>query len=135
MRSFDRPLAGAIGSAILMGVRAALAAEAPEEPATGAATLEEVVVTAQKRSKSVQSVPISVTVLSNEELTRQGTQTIQDLSRMSASLEFTTPAAAPGGGAFILGPAGIRGSRDQHLQRPARHRGEQLVGLQLQAGF
>ena len=80
---------------------AAKAAEAAEAGAAG--TLDEIVVTAQKRSESVQEVPVSVTVLSNEELGRQGVQTIVDLSRMSASLEFTAPAAAPGGGAFIRG--------------------------------
>src|SRR5581483_1953375 len=52
---------------------------------------------------SVQEVPVSVTVLSNEELSRQGVQTISDLSRMSSSLEFTAASAAPGGGAFIRG--------------------------------
>jgi iron complex outermembrane recepter protein len=68
-----------------------------------AGTLEEVVVTAQKRSESVQDVPVSVTVISNEELSRQGVQTIADLSRMSSSIEFTAASAAPGGGAFIRG--------------------------------
>lgn len=66
-------------------------------------TLGEIIVTAQKRSESVQSVPVSITVLSSEELGRQGVQTISDLSRMSASLEFTAASAAPGGGAFIRG--------------------------------
>jgi iron complex outermembrane receptor protein len=66
-------------------------------------TLEEIVVTAQKRVETVQSVPVSVTVIPSEELARQGVQTIVDLARMSAALEFTAPAAAPGGGAFIRG--------------------------------
>jgi len=75
----------------------------PSAEATTEGTLQEVVVTAQKRSESVQEVPVSVTVLSNEELSRQGVQTISDLSRMSSSLEFTAASAAPGGGAFIRG--------------------------------
>jgi iron complex outermembrane receptor protein len=66
-------------------------------------SLGEIIVTAQKRAESVQSVPLSITVLPSEELARQGVQTIVDLSRMSAALEFTAPAAAPGGGAFIRG--------------------------------
>jgi iron complex outermembrane recepter protein len=70
---------------------------------SSAGSLDEIVVTAEKRSESVQSVPVSITVLTNEELTRQGVQTIVDLSRMTAALEFTAPGAAPGGGAFIRG--------------------------------
>ncbi len=66
-------------------------------------TLEEIVVTAQKREESVQSVPLAITVLASEQLQRQGVQTIADLSRMSSSLEFTAQGASPGGGAFVRG--------------------------------
>jgi iron complex outermembrane recepter protein len=94
----------AIGVALL-GVRPVLAADPAEAPEAAPAsdTLEEVVVTAEKRVESVQTVPIAITVLPSEELERQGAQTIVDLSRMSSALEFTAPAAAPGGGAFIRG--------------------------------
>jgi len=95
------PICTALGIALL-GVRPVLAADA-EEPTAAADTLVEVVVTAQKRAESVQSVPVAITVLPSEELERQGVQTIVDLSRMSSALEFTAPAAAPGGGAFIRG--------------------------------
>jgi len=64
---------------------------------------QEVIVTAQKRVENVQKVPIAVTVISADQLARRGTQSIQDLSQASASLEFTAPAAAPGGGAFVRG--------------------------------
>ena len=39
---------------------------------TAFAQLEEIVVTAQKRSESVQDVPISITVLSGQELANRG---------------------------------------------------------------
>jgi iron complex outermembrane recepter protein len=91
-----------VGVMAFSAVRAADTTEASSE-ASVEGTLQEVVVTAQKRSESVQEVPVSVTVLSNEELTRQGVQTIADLSRMSSSIEFTAGSAAPGGGAFIRG--------------------------------
>ena len=97
----SRPSPGTCVS-LLLGVLA-LSTAANAEEAASAGTLEEIVVTAQKRSESVQEVPVSVTVLSGAELGRQGVQTIVDLSRMSASLEFTAPGAAPGGGAFIRG--------------------------------
>src|SRR5581483_4468977 len=85
---------------LLLGMMACTAVNAnetgsePSAEATTEGTLQEVVVTAQKRSESVQEVPVSVTVLSNEELSRQGVQTISDLSRMSSSLEFTAASAA-----------------------------------------
>src|ERR1700694_660931 len=77
------------------------AAYAADTFATAPGTLEEIVVTAQKRSEGIQDVPVSVTVLSNEELSRQGVQAISDLSHLSASLEFT--AGTAGGGGFIRG--------------------------------
>ncbi|HEY0799763.1 MAG TPA: hypothetical protein VGD54_02900, partial [Steroidobacteraceae bacterium] len=56
------PLASAI-SAILAGAPAAHAATEPET-----VPLEEVVVTAQKRSENLQNVPISIEVLDNKKL-------------------------------------------------------------------
>lgn len=87
----------AVGAA-LFSIQPVIAGEADS-----AGTLEEIIVTAQKRVETVQSVPVSITVIPSEELARQGVQTIVDLSRMSSALEFTAPAAAPGGGAFIRG--------------------------------
>src|SRR5258705_308395 len=96
-----RPSAAAAAFAVgaaLLGIQCVIAAETDS-----AGTLEEIIVTAQKRAETVQSVPVSITVIPSEELARQGVQTIVDLSRMSSALEFTAPAAAPGGGAFIRG--------------------------------
>jgi iron complex outermembrane receptor protein len=83
-----------------LGNHAAIAADS-QESATG--TLDEVVVTAEKRQESVQSVPVAITVIPAEELERQGVQQISDLARSSSSVEFTASSAAPGGGAFIRG--------------------------------
>ena len=68
--------------------------------ATG--TLEEIVVTAQKRTQSVQDVPISITVLGEDQVERMGFQDLTDLARASASLEFSTD-NSPGGGAVVRG--------------------------------
>ncbi len=93
--------AAGLGLAILAVGSHAHAADASD--ATSKGTLEEIVITAEKRSESIQDVPVSVTIVPIEELTRQGVQTITDLSRMSAALEFTAPATSPGGGGFIRG--------------------------------
>jgi iron complex outermembrane receptor protein len=91
-------LVGATGGAF-----SAFAQEPPPAPAAPG-SLEEIVVTAQKREESVQTVPISVTVVSEEQLTRAGVSTMSDLSRSSASLEFGAPGtSSPGGGGYVRG--------------------------------
>lgn len=85
------------------GVAWAQSAPANSTPAGKDVGLSEIVVTAQKRVENVQSVPISVTLVSAAQLERRGVQSLQDLSQASASLEFTAPGAAPGGGGFVRG--------------------------------
>lgn len=93
------------------GVLAVLLAAGPAYAQTTQATQDastapsnnEIVVTAQKRSENLQQVPISITVVTSDQLERRGVQGIQDLSQASASLEFTAPSASPGGGGFVRG--------------------------------
>ena len=107
LRMYERRVLGAaLSTAAGIALAApAMAADAAATPAAGttAPTDAEIIVTAQKRSENVQKVPISVTVIGSDQLARRGVQDIQDLSQASASLEFTTPSAAPGGGAFVRG--------------------------------
>ena len=49
-------------------------------------TLEEVIVTAQKRAKSIQDVPISITAFSGDFLEESGIDTMEELARLSPSL-------------------------------------------------
>ena len=51
-------------------------------------TVEELIVTAQKREESAQDVPIALTALSGESLERQGVIGFQDLSTRIPSLRF-----------------------------------------------
>ena len=68
------------------------------------ATLEEIVVTAQKRTENVQDVPVAITVVSGEQLIRQGVSSVSDLARSSASIEFGAPGtSSPGGGGYVRG--------------------------------
>jgi outer membrane receptor protein involved in Fe transport len=61
--------------------------------ATGAAaedsSLEEVVVTAQRRTERLQDVPISVSVFSQATMDAQGTRGIDDIARLTPGLAFT----------------------------------------------
>jgi iron complex outermembrane receptor protein len=64
-----------------------MAAAADAETAPSGA-LEEVVVTATRRSERLQDVPISVMAFSQEKLDAQGLKNIDDLSRLSPGLNF-----------------------------------------------
>ncbi len=66
---------------------ATMAAAADTETASSGA-LEEVVVTATRRSERLQDVPISVTAFSQEKLDEQGLRSIDDLTRLSPGVMF-----------------------------------------------
>src|SRR5512139_639980 len=67
----------------------ALAQQAPPapQPATGA-TLQEIVVTAQRQAQSLLSVPMAISASTGEQLARAGAREIADL-------QFTTPGLVP----------------------------------------
>ncbi|MGC3980450.1 MAG: TonB-dependent receptor [Steroidobacteraceae bacterium] len=60
-------------------------AQAPGE----AATLEEIIVTAQKRDESLQDVPIAMTVATQEQIVRDQIYTFTDLQRVTPALEVS----------------------------------------------
>lgn len=57
-------------------------------PAMGQEALEEIVVTAQKRDQSLQSVPISVNVLTSEQLTNRGVRGLEDYIQYFPNVNF-----------------------------------------------
>jgi outer membrane receptor protein involved in Fe transport len=63
----------------------ATATAADPEPAP----MEEIVVTAQKTSESLGKVPISISVMTGQELADQGVQSYQDLARVMPNVSFT----------------------------------------------
>ena len=72
--------------ALLAG--ATLAVAAPAFAQDNATTVEDIVVTAQRRSERLQDVPISITALSSAALDRSGVTTTQDLARVTPGLSF-----------------------------------------------
>jgi len=88
---------------------AVLAALAPA--ALGAATLEEVVVTAQKREQSVQKIPIAVTAIDQASIERRRIQNVTDISSYSPNVDIvdsptnTTSATIAIRGASQINPA------------------------------
>ena len=57
--------------------------------------LEEIVVTATRREESVQDVPVSIAVFGQAQMDAQGVKGIDDIARLSPSIQFTR-----GGGGF-----------------------------------
>jgi iron complex outermembrane recepter protein len=66
-------------------------------------SLDEVLVTAQKRTERVQDVPISLTVVDSEQLAQQQIYNIEDLARTTPSLEMVQAFGGPGGGGQVRG--------------------------------
>jgi len=64
-------------------------------PASGAATLDEIVVTAQRRAESVQDVPIAVTVVTAQQLEMRSVSQVADV--LTSAPNVTRTAGAAGG--------------------------------------
>src|SRR5579862_7476367 len=73
-----------LGSSLLAGV-AALADETSSSPA-----LEEIIVTAEKRSENLQDVPISVIALSGQQLKDAGVTDIKSMTILTPGLTVTS---------------------------------------------
>ncbi len=91
-------LAGTMSAASLCTV-AAVAADAVAD--TGSVTLDEVVVTATKRSENLQNVPLSVSVVSQAALQSENLSNTSDLKRLVPGLQFN-PASTAGNNTFSM---------------------------------
>ena len=65
--------------------------------------IEEVTVTASRRSESMQSVPIAVTAITGTALQEQRVQTVMDMARQVPNLQIKTGAGAVNPTIFIRG--------------------------------
>jgi iron complex outermembrane receptor protein len=76
-------------SASLLAGTAAAALLASGAAQAQSVALEEIVVTAQKRTENLQQIPIAITAISGEELDRIDLNEIQDIAIQTPSLEFS----------------------------------------------
>ena len=60
-----------------------------EETADAGQMIEEVIVTAQKRSESLQDVPFTVTAINNADLRRMGVSDLRDISAAASNVSIT----------------------------------------------
>lgn len=94
----------AMAAALTVGSTAALA-QVQNAPAGGSGGLEEVVVTAQFRSESVQNTPLAITAISGAQLAERGQTSLTDVVADSPGvmLQGTSAAFGPSMQAFIRG--------------------------------
>lgn len=83
-----------LATTALVGVLSTGAARAQTKPAEN--TLAEIVVTATKQSTAVSKVPLSIAVVTHEQIDQQGLQAPNDLARVTPGLNIT-PSNNPSG--------------------------------------
>lgn len=110
--------------------------ETPEEPTED--YLEEVTVTATKRTESIQDVPIAVTAISELQMERAGMKDIRDLPTLSASFNMNSSQTESQGTTLRLRGVGTTGNNiglessvgvfldGVYLSRPGIALGDQL---------
>jgi len=112
MGKLESNLSGAVAFAVLVigAVPAPSHAQTAASEATSSTRLEEVVVTAQKRSESVQDVPVSMTALSARDLEAMGAQQFFDYGTDIPNLSFGIGAADGNLAGRGIALRGIQGS-------------------------
>ena len=85
------PMQSAIlASCALLAAAAAVAQNAPAPDAAAGDSLQEIVVTAQKRSETILSVPISISALTQDDLDRRGIKGLDDIARTTPALTISS---------------------------------------------
>src|ERR1700722_19625414 len=97
-----RPIGSLVVAFLSVEAATAVAADAnTDSPADSAApVVQEVVVTAERRSENIQRVPVSVTAIDNESIERMGVTTLRDLAREVPGL--TVVSSGPGQNILIM---------------------------------
>lgn len=86
-----------LASSALLGVALSTTAQAQSRPASAAAatTIEELVVTAERRSANLQDVPVAVTAFSAHERAIEGITTVQDMTNFTPGLTYSSQLDRP----------------------------------------
>lgn len=95
VRSFDAAVATAV---LIFSAGIASGEETAREKASArsASTLEEIIVTAQKREERLMDVPLSITALTNADLERQGIDNMEDFARQVPGTIYVSQSANNG---------------------------------------
>ncbi|HEY3947522.1 TonB-dependent receptor [Phenylobacterium sp.] len=82
--------AALLAAALSTSVHAQTAAKPAVAAAAGGATIEELVVTAEKRSQNLQDVPVAISAFTSEKRDLLGITSIQDMTNFTPGLEYTS---------------------------------------------
>lgn len=88
MVSFQRRLRHVLLTSVSLACAAATAHA--QAPAVEIQTVEELIVTAQKRSENLQDVPISITAISGDTLAKSGVTNLDNLQRLAPGLTISS---------------------------------------------
>jgi iron complex outermembrane receptor protein len=88
---------GALAAVMIAGPVVAVDATATSQPAVPDGQLQEVVVTATKRSEDAKDVPLSVGVVSASDLTDLHVDSVEDISRLVPGISFAAHNNGPNG--------------------------------------
>jgi iron complex outermembrane receptor protein len=83
-------IAATLGTSAHAQTRAAAPAPAAAPAAATGSTIEELVVTAEKRSQSLQDVPIAITAYTSEKRDLLGINSVQDMTNFTPGLEYSS---------------------------------------------
>jgi len=95
--------ASAIGLCLMFHTSGALAQDDTQGANADDESVAEIIVTAQKREQGLAEVPISISVVSGEELERVGVGRVEDLYAIAPSLSFSPAQSSSGAGLRIRG--------------------------------
>jgi iron complex outermembrane receptor protein len=87
-----------LASSALLSLAVSATAHAQARPASGAAaanTIEELVVTAERRSANLQDVPVAVTAFSARQRAIEGITTVQDMTNFTPGLTYSSQLDRP----------------------------------------
>jgi outer membrane receptor protein involved in Fe transport len=87
----DRSIALSLGAALAFSMSGAYADEPAAKAASTEPALEEVVVTAERRSENLQNVPVTVTAVSSEQLLAANITNVQQLANLVPALSVVDP--------------------------------------------
>lgn len=87
-----RLVSGASGLALAAAASTAMAQEAQSAPPQQPSTVQEVVVTATKRVRSVETIPATIDVIGGGEIAQRGIQGLADVVELTPGVNLTTPA-------------------------------------------
>jgi len=79
-------------SIVALAAASGAVAQDAQQPVAQATTLDEIVVTAQKREQSLNDVPVSVNVASGEQLAQRGITDVADLGKLVPGFTYTESA-------------------------------------------